>query len=151
DAEAIGHQAIWGTGEHDAGGWCVAPGLLQERLACPVEIKLRLGRFLVVEGGLKLMDPFWIACQVIIDNAQFAMRKVVHEMQAVGAGAALVLLPLCQRRLEISDGLVPKLPGGVGGPALVVIPPASAPDLARRHTVLLPVFDIDLAPFYSAP
>src|SRR5262249_2986977 len=63
---------------------------------------------------------------------------------------ALVLLPLPQRRLEIGDGLVPKLPGGVGDPPLIVIPPAPTPDLARRHAVLSTFLHVYFALLHGA-
>src|SRR5262245_10612650 len=97
------------------------------------------------------MDSFRVACEAIVDNTKFAMGKVVHEMQAIGAGATLVLLPLRQRCLEIGNGVIPKFPVGVRDAPLVVIPPAPAPELARRHAVLLPLLDINLATFNRAP
>jgi hypothetical protein len=89
--------------------------------------------------------------QTVVHDAQFAVWKVIDEVQAVGAGAALVVRTLRNRRLEIGNGVIPELPGGIGTAPLVVVPPALTPGSAGGDAVLFAVPDVDRAALDGTP
>src|SRR5262245_40747305 len=71
------------------------------------------------------------------------MRKVVQKMLAITARMALISRPLRDGRLESHHGRLPKGAVGEGHHVLSIIPPATPPDVAGRHSVGLAILDQD--------
>ena len=142
----IGQQSVGRAVEHDPGRSRVNVDLLQESLACLVQVEFCFCRIDRRKGALEFALRLGITRKMIVDDTKLAMGKVAfNEVHPVGVGTESVLLSwsACQRRLEAGNGVVPKPSRGVGGAAFIMLPPFVAPDTGD-YTVLFAVFHIDL-------
>src|SRR5215471_10144335 len=145
DGQLVGPQTLHRTVDLHTGGCRSASRPFKLFAPCLIEVKLCFGGIDMCQRGFELTDGRCVVAEVIIDDAQLAVGKIVQKMQPIGAGVALISLALRQRRLQVGNGLRPKLPGGIGDAALVIIPPAATPGQIRGDTVGFAILDVDLA------